>query len=62
MSKRKSKVCACCGNYAGNHHQWWNQDDGYGICIRCAKKEKIKNTEEWFYSCYGQEEIHFNKL
>lgn len=28
--------CAVCGLPAGRWHQWWNQDNGYGVCGDCA--------------------------
>ena len=40
MSDRTGKPrwlrCACCGDDAGHFNQWHNQDDGFGLCARCA--------------------------
>ena len=40
MSDRTGKPrwlrCACCGDDAGKFIQWHNQDDGFGLCARCA--------------------------
>lgn len=31
--------CSVCGAAAGRHHQWWNRDDGNGICRACLDFE-----------------------
>lgn len=37
--------CACCGNSVKGR-QYWNQDDGYGLCNDCANsKHFATNTE-----------------
>jgi hypothetical protein len=51
-------TCACCGGDAGYWQQWWNQDDGYGLCGKCAawigKREGIAQLNDH----YGIEGIH----
>lgn len=34
MGKVQQLTCACCGNYHKGR-QWWNRDDGYGLCNNC---------------------------
>ena len=33
--KTVSLECSSCGGDAGRFQQFWNQDDGYGMCPRC---------------------------
>lgn len=56
-------TCACCGEPAGRWAQWFNQDTGYGICLRCVtwfRQDIMKNgerrqSEEEIKSYYGIE-------
>lgn len=59
-SLKKKKTCALCGNYAGKYNQWWNRDNGFGICFVCVKNEKNKNTPEHLISLYGIKGIHYS--
>ncbi|MPQ56255.1 hypothetical protein [Duganella sp. FT27W] len=34
MAKVQQLTCACCGSYHKGR-QWWNRDDGYGLCNDC---------------------------
>jgi hypothetical protein len=44
--------CACCDQPAPSHKQWFNQDDGYGLCLSCAiyieKKEGRNEVRQSF--------------
>ena len=33
--KPKTLECCCCGG-ATKGRQWWNRDDGYGLCSGCV--------------------------
>lgn len=33
-------VCSICDRSAGNWQQWWNRDQGYGICKSCVDNWK----------------------
>lgn len=55
---KRNMTCACCGEYAGRFEQWWNRDNGYGICPRCAKQEFERDHYE-ATECYGYPVINF---
>jgi len=42
--------CNCCGGSAPGR-QWYNRDDGYGLCVRCGdeqeKKCGVEQVEDW---------------
>ena len=44
--KKVHLECSCCGGYAGRFEQFWNQDDGYGVCTRCVD-DIIERGEEY---------------
>lgn len=31
-------ICNCCGQYIKGK-QWWNRDEGYGICKSCGEEQ-----------------------
>jgi hypothetical protein len=57
-----SLECCCCGGNAGKFKQWWNRDDGYGICPDCIKDFRAKGmSEKEIRDCYGVEGVNFAK-
>lgn len=51
--------CCCCGE-STRGRQWWNRDDGYGVCVKCAtgiaKEDEGKERE----SLYGIRGVHWD--
>ena len=45
LNPKRTLYCACCGARTRGR-QWWNQDNGYGICAKCVNW--IKNRERNF--------------
>lgn len=60
MSTKKYKVCSICGAFAGYSKQWWNRDDGYGVCPDCANKQIKKMDADEFKENFGLPGIHFS--
>lgn len=68
MSDRTGKPrwlrCACCDGDAGKFVQWYNQDDGYGLCARCADwiaERDARKPPEWrtdLVNVYGHPGTH----
>lgn len=56
-------TCCVCGAAAPAKKHWWNRDQGFGLCGRCAKwlKARADYDEEDFTACYGKEGIHWMK-
>lgn len=52
-------ICCCCGGLTTGR-QWWNRDDGFGICERCVLwiREKHTFSPEEFTRHYGEEGVH----
>ena len=48
-------TCCCCGSYAGRFYQWFNLDNGYGICRPCA----MKHAQSYPESSIGREGINW---
>lgn len=61
-AKVRPLICACCGQDAGQWQQWWNQDQGYGVCSRCALMERGRTDAEGLRDIYGEEGVHFAPL
>jgi hypothetical protein len=42
--------------------QWWNQDEGFGLCNSCVPYIKDRGTysPEYFIETYGRDGIHYN--
>jgi hypothetical protein len=63
MSEMASRVenlrCCVCGGSARGR-QWFNRDEGYGICRKCVDYVAQKQTEDEIYQNYGVEGIHYN--
>lgn len=58
MERIKNLRCACCGDSAPAREQWWNRDEGYGVCKRCFEEEVKKQGEEWAIQTYGRPGVH----
>lgn len=62
MRKPKRMTCTCCGGPAFGR-QWWNQDTGFTLCIKCVDyvqngcREKM--TDEEMARSYGVKGVHF---
>lgn len=55
--------CACCGQYAGEFVQHWNQDKGYGVCQKCVAWQRGRGvSEEEIRENYGKEGVNFEGL
>jgi hypothetical protein len=54
--KPTMKICACCGGETIGI-QWFNQDKGYGLCLKCYEwiKERTYTDME---RTYGKKGIH----
>lgn len=52
--------CCCCGLFAGRYEQWWNRDNGYGICWQCANEESFRLDPETMKSYYGIKGKHYS--
>jgi hypothetical protein len=50
--------CCCCGG-GTRGRQWWNRDDGYGICDGCVQ-DCVKRGEsaEEIERLYGKAGVH----
>ena len=54
--------CNCCGAHIpGKWKQWWNQDNGFGICASCVKRNYRDQgeTEETIRSYFGVEGVNY---
>jgi hypothetical protein len=60
LYKKQPLTCAICGG-AATGVQWYNRDQGYGVCVSCAKIYRHKDIMD-FYNCYGKEGMHYPYL
>lgn len=51
-------ICCCCGGLTRGK-QWHNRDKGYGLCSKCAKWLKTRETPEEMTENYGVEGINY---
>lgn len=53
--------CCCCGA-ATQGAQWWNRDNGFGLCPSCVVYIKARKDyrPEDFRDLYGVEGINYN--
>lgn len=51
-------TCACCGQSAGLWHQFFNQDDGFGICQACVDWIVERGDGDLIAEAYGVASIH----
>ena len=49
--------CACCGEYCRGK-QWWNRDDGYGVCAQCFREEVARSGQIEAERLYGVPGVH----
>ena len=60
MSRRRHLTCTCCGSSAGNFEQFWNQDNGYGMCGDCIDWELDRGTsQDELKLRYGEPVVNF---
>ncbi len=50
--------CTVCGQEAPSKKQWWNQDKGYGICLRCWRDAVRREGEARARWSYGVPGVH----
>jgi len=56
----KRLYCCCCGS-ATQGRQWWNRDDGYGLCDSCITPCHVAHLDKGQVSnCYGIRGIHWD--
>lgn len=58
MQKVEFLTCACCGT-STQGRQWYNCDDGFGLCPQCAKRLEEHESPEEILSCYGEKGVHY---
>lgn len=46
-------TCACCGGEAPSLKQWYNQDDGFGVCKNCFQFHVEKYGIEYAKNIFG---------
>lgn len=51
--------CCCCGGCTKGR-QWWNRDDGYGFCERCADEQFPNVQDAELTRSYGVRGYHFD--
>jgi len=63
MSKRPRHItCGCCAQPAGYYQQFWNQDNGFGMCGECIDWEISRGaTVEDIMRRYGEPGVHFEE-
>ena len=51
-------TCCCCGN-GTRGRQWWNRDDGYGLCPGCLD---VNHAEDLLvqHDSFGYRGVHFD--
>lgn len=56
----KSLTCCCCGRRTVGR-QWFNRDNGFGLCADCAEwiESKGKETPEEMKDYYGVKGVHY---
>jgi hypothetical protein len=60
----KRLSCCVCGEVAPARRQWWNRDQGFGLCGACAvqlQRRPDYDADE-FRECYGDEGVHWFAL
>jgi hypothetical protein len=55
--RKHELTCAICGGLTKGA-QWYNRDDGYGVCVDCVKEFRHEDRAD-FYDCYGKEGLNY---
>ncbi len=50
--------CVCASRTKGR--QWWNRDNGFGLCKKCADRISQKEDTETMKSWYGEKGYHYD--
>jgi hypothetical protein len=58
LPKVKTLICCCCDQYTAGR-QWWNREEGYGLCEDCAERIEKREDSNHMTSCYGVKGIHY---
>ena len=58
MTKRRSKLCACCGARTAPLVQFYNQDTGYALCALCADWIEGREGPDYLAATYGERGVH----
>jgi ribosomal protein S14 len=61
MTKKERRMleCAECGQPTGPYEQYWNQDDGYGVCRRCVNAMLERGADHVdIHEIYGMAFVH----
>jgi len=52
-------TCCCCGE-STRGRQWWNRDNGFGVCNNCVTRQLERGeTAENIESYYGIKGTHY---
>lgn len=51
-------VCCVCGDGLWGR-QWWNRDEGFGVCDSCSDRVLKMLGSADVLSCYGHEGVHY---
>lgn len=52
-------ICSCCGGSAKGR-QWYNRDEGFGLCNGCIDFVGRGISDEMFKSAYGVRGVHYD--
>ena len=55
LAKVQTLICCCCGA-STKGRQWFNRDQGYGLCENCIRDNQAQGKHDSF----GVEGIHYN--
>jgi hypothetical protein len=59
----RRKTCCVCSGYAGDWHQHWNRDDGFGVCVSCVEWMRGRGTPETeIADLYGKEGFNWGHV
>lgn len=59
LTKVRTLTCCCCGT-STKGRQWWNRDDGYGVCVSCGESTISKEGKAAAKSYYGERGVHWD--
>lgn len=59
--KARDLSCCCCGEYAGHWCQWYNRDNGFGVCFECVTYIHKRFPAEDITRNYGVEGVNWGR-